>query len=1139
MTRPALLVLLFLLFTPLASSSPPSSPSETHQGSAVNQLAKQGLSEGLSETKLADLIDPRWQAAAKKWGAWAQVEAQTWGSKVGEWGQAGAEKLKASELGKGFQNLPGVWHASVAAVEKVLPERGRGRGAEDEVTRPSENFEVKERETLEKTGLEICEASSEGGQAAKGVAVPEGDANVEVDVGTAGRGSNNRKNERGRLSKQSPGKAPAVQHSSDGFGGSIAGVRVREDEMNGREARAKPAVLKDERVAWGAQSGLAAGLGRDAETEQIKGKHSEGTSSWKEMELESPPLQPRGIPSKNAPLGEVTEVFVGSGDPKGGQGGKVARWISVGARDAQINKGGVDGGEPGRLPAVRTVEARSIVEFEEWLQRERLRKASLDESPEAAKTSTPDERLEEKKREGFDVVVLLVGGLCLASVFGVVRMLNRSFRWVAGCVRKSSDTSQGEAIPALVRKEGLVSGDGENVMVSVETGLVETNEGNKDRLGQQLGAALGSATGSLMAEALRPLSDPAVLPLTPEELAQKLEAVCTSALSIHVGDFATDALITELVRSFSRTYRTLTALHSSTPGGSRPRTPLVSGRPHKPSGQSPRSPLDREGPSEHDASLSDEDRTVPECDSSSKPGVLVTEEILRIGREYGANDSSSEEEESAEVSVTRNYTVDLEPGESRLSGAESFPPELREGSVEDVMTMGEAASAPSQAFGAVSGGRGETASASGALESDPPKGESSDPCVHPPKEVSSGLFTRFVDEGGETQSAGPVMNAGLHEGEVDVHERWSFAGSTARHRKTRRRRGAENGVGRQLLFGGVSEASETGGVLTLRSHGGVSLQSAYVERARSVSVGSRSVEMELAERSVAAQEQAVVNQLVANRLKMRELELQNQQLGLTTEGLALTSEGLALKTEGLGLKSESNFVGRQRNELEREKVRMHAARHAEARAGAFARRCADELVAGLVVMVTALVWAGFRYGYPNLRAKLHECRAVQVAPSRSLFGRFGLQAVSDNLAGKLQVLGCQIAVTGRLGMGLVVGGFMASLLLRQNVAGSVRVMPSTVLLLVLGAACGYAGKQAVDSVGGSGICWLVLWETLCALHTLALFPTGFVSSLLYPPADARQQRPLFVSPWVAQLTFHATVVAILPVAAGVLPFLWV
>lgn len=62
----------------------------------------------------------------------------------------------------------------------------------------------------------------------------------------------------------------------------------------------------------------------------------------------------------------------------------------------------------------------------------------------------------------------------------------------------------------------------------------------------------------------------------------------------------------------------------------------------------------------------------------------------------------------------------------------------------------------------------------------------------------------------------------------------------------------------------------------------------------------------------------------------------------------------------------------------------------------------------------------------------------------------------------LQVLACQIAVTGRLGMGLVVGGFMASLLLRQNVAGSVRVMPSTVLLLVLGVACGYAGKQAVD-----------------------------------------------------------------------------
>lgn len=548
---------------------------------------------------------------------------------------------------------------------------------------------------------------------------------------------------------------------------------------------------------------------------------------------------------------------------------------------------------------------------------------------------------------------------------------------------------------------------------------------------------------------------------------------------LQVGDIATDALVTELVRSFSRTYRTLTALHSSTPGGSRPRTPaisrrpdkpsgrsprspldregpsepVISGRPEKPSGRSPRSPLDREGPSERDdASLSDDGRGLRECASSGKLGVVDTEEILRIRREYGESETSSEEEQSAELSVARNYTVELESVENGSPDAGSS---LREAFVEDVVSTGEAANVSAEAFGVVSGAKGGSASGSGAPEIDPRHGESSGPCGPLPGGLSGSLFGGSVEQGVEIHSAGPAMRAGLHDGGVEVHERWSFAGSTARHRKTRRRRGAENGVGRQLLFGGLSEASETGGVLALRSEGGVSLQGAYVERSRSVSVGSRSVEMELAERSVAAQEQAVMNQLVANRLKMRELELQNQQLGLTTEGLAL-------KTEGLELKSESNFVGRQRNELEREKIRLRAASYAEARAGAFARRCADELVAGLVVMVTALVWAGFRYGYPNLQAKLQECRAVQVKHSRSMWGRFGLQAVSDNLAARLQVLGCQVAVTGRLGMGLVVGGFMASLLLRQNVAGSVRVMPSTVLLLVLGGACGYAGKQAVD-----------------------------------------------------------------------------
>jgi hypothetical protein len=530
--------------------------------------------------------------------------------------------------------------------------------------------------------------------------------------------------------------------------------------------------------------------------------------------------------------------------------------------------------------------------------------------------------------------------------------------------------------------------------------------------------------------------------------------------SVQVANFPTDALIPELVRSFSQQYRTLAALHSSTAAGSRPPVPPGTfGRPDNPVGLSPKSPL------EDRSELGTPSLTKKRVKGVSRSGRCIREiaenDIPAEGGQSGNKSTGSEGEcqnERYETLVTSNYTVELEPEENGQPTGRVTSAEMRKVFAEEVASVsgtetGQLQSPPSTSRV----GTGLLRRSLGKEEEGgdyPVSGSQRARFLGSLQEGS--VSSSEVEVGSYTVGALSTRSESPHGGEV--LERWSFGGSTARHRKTRRRRGGENGLGvagteterRQLDFVGASEGSE--GVLTALPDGQLSERVRTVAHSmghrsnsvggRSVSVGSRSVEIQLAERSVSAQE-------VANRLKLTELQMLNERLGLDSAGLAL--------------KSESNSVRRKSNALELEKLRARAARHGEERAGALARRCADELVAGLIVMVVSLLWAGYYYGYPNLQARLQECRAVRRPGHRSIWGRFAPQAFMDDVAGRAQVVVCQLAVAGRLGWGLLVGGFMVTMLLRHvNVAGSVRVMPSTVLLLVLGWACGCAGKRAVD-----------------------------------------------------------------------------
>lgn len=74
----------------------------------------------------------------------------------------------------------------------------------------------------------------------------------------------------------------------------------------------------------------------------------------------------------------------------------------------------------------------------------------------------------------------------------------------------------------------------------------------------------------------------------------------------------------------------------------------------------------------------------------------------------------------------------------------------------------------------------------------------------------------------------------------------------------------------------------------------------------------------------------------------------------------------------------------------------------------------------------------------------------------------------------------------------------------------------------------------MDSLGGSGFHWLLHWELLCILHAFANCFTSHLFCFLNGPTSNSGRSSLTPS-WIRKFVFHATLVLVLPVMAGLIP----
>ncbi|KAG6553832.1 hypothetical protein Mapa_004749 [Marchantia paleacea] len=281
---------------------------------------------------------------------------------------------------------------------------------------------------------------------------------------------------------------------------------------------------------------------------------------------------------------------------------------------------------------------------------------------------------------------------------------------------------------------------------------------------------------------------------------------------------------------------------------------------------------------------------------------------------------------------------------------------------------------------------------------------------------------------------------------------------------------------------------------------------------------------DLLERSVAAQEHH-------NRLLTWELHHKLKGLAIKEEHLYLHSESNSLMKENVDLsRTKAEF---RENELQDRKLTLAYYD--------FNRTCADELVAGLCVMLVVLSFSFWKFSYDRLTTVVTVCQPpVRETHQGGWMGTNWMYNSLNLFTYQIQAFMCEAAKLSRMVFGIVVIAMVTSALLRRSVTSSSQAMPATVIVIVLGGICGFAGKISIDSLGGSGIHWLVLWECLCFMHALA---TCF-TSLLYHFLNGAPGRNYFekaslasrISSGVTVIAFHSVLVFFLPVMAGLLPF---
>ncbi|XVE83231.1 hypothetical protein DITRI_Ditri16bG0071000 [Diplodiscus trichospermus] len=280
---------------------------------------------------------------------------------------------------------------------------------------------------------------------------------------------------------------------------------------------------------------------------------------------------------------------------------------------------------------------------------------------------------------------------------------------------------------------------------------------------------------------------------------------------------------------------------------------------------------------------------------------------------------------------------------------------------------------------------------------------------------------------------------------------------------------------------------------------------------------------------------SVVNQSVLSTIEKSVIE-QVRSNDLKTLELGLTMRKLKLKEEQLALNSDLNHLERSKLAMGISKVSFKAEKFKnqleDTRYAELLKKCIDCLVAGLLIMSFFLIYGAYVYSYKRITDATSSC-----SPSLEETKSWWIPKQVSSFNSGFHTLKCQVQVVSRMMFGVLMILTVAYLLVQRS-ATSKQTMPVTFILLLLGIACGLAGKFCVDTLGGDGYYWLFYWEILCLLHFLSNVFTSELFFILHGPVNVTQgkRQSTLLPYWVRRSVFYSIMLLVMPLLCGLMPF---
>ncbi|KAJ6810621.1 protein CPR-5 [Iris pallida] len=278
--------------------------------------------------------------------------------------------------------------------------------------------------------------------------------------------------------------------------------------------------------------------------------------------------------------------------------------------------------------------------------------------------------------------------------------------------------------------------------------------------------------------------------------------------------------------------------------------------------------------------------------------------------------------------------------------------------------------------------------------------------------------------------------------------------------------------------------------------------------------------------------QAIFNTLEKSLMQQsRSNDLKEFEIGLISKKLQLKQSQLALNSYANMLERVKISMGICKATFKEQKLRnqMLDTRHAE-----LLQRCIDLLVGGLFIMSGFLIYGAYVFSYERITEATSSCSAIP-KESRSWW----IPKPVASLNSVWLVLSCHVTALSRMLFGLVMIVAVAIAVFQRSVKSGPTVVPVTFNLLILGLLCGFFGKLCIDTLGGSGFYWLLLWEPFCLVHFFAnVFPSA-LHYVLYGPLSISQggaRAGTLLPYWLRRSVFYVVLSFVYPAMSGLLPF---